>query len=446
MLLLLRLLWFFFSVLCVLIRSYTPQRTPYPESYRSSLFWKCFQRGLCCFPGFSHPGAMSRKGKASQPLLAGMTGGSGGSSNGAKLPLFEAGTLLHGLISQSSGSGSSSVTATGSSAGNRPDDMMLLEKQGLCSQAQRQELVRGGSLPPSSLPKPKKHRKSSVTAKLGEYGRLSDSEMSGVTAVAATSKLSSGLRSRAESLSPAPPPKLLLRDSSPKKLGEYSRLTDERKTPTPTGTPPPGEKSRDSGIPQPRRFGEYRKMPENEKLQLPADMVGDGYGRSARESPRRYVQGGYDYGGGVIKVCDSPVLGGMGGSSGSISKARESPGRSMFIKWGGEYNKLKIADNERKLSTSLTEGLIKTRGSPMRSFIPSPSSRRGEYTCFTPSSMSASPQVEHKIGPNVESKLRIFSPGGMPGRRGSLQRECNKKEVTEGVRSLPTPNKYRIHF
>lgn len=376
-----------------------------------------------------------------------MTGGSSGSSNGAKLPLFETGTLLHGLISQAGGSGSSSNAGAANSGANRPDDMMLLEKQGLCSQAQRQEMVRGGSLPPSSLPKPKKHRKSSATAKFGEYGRLSDSEMSGVT-VAATSKLSGGLRSRAESLSPAPPPKLLSRDSSPKKLGEYSRLTDERKTPTPTGTPPPAEKLRNSGIPQPRLFGEYRKMPENEKLQLPTDIVGDGYSRSARESPRRYVQAGYDYGGGGggIKVCDSPVLGGMGGSSGSISKARESPSRSMFIKWGGEYNKLKIAENERKMSTNSTEGLIKTRGSPMRSFIPSPSSRRGEYTCFTPASMSASPQPEHKIGPNVESKLRIFSPGGVPGRRGSLQRECNKKEVTEGVRSLPTPNKYRIHF
>lgn len=364
-----------------------------------------------------------------------MTGGGGGSGNNAKLPLFEAGTLLHGLISQSGSAGSS---ATGAAASNRPDDMMLLEKQGLCSQAQRQELVRGGSLPPSSLPKPKKHRKSSATAKFGEYGRLSDSEMSAVT------KLGGGLRSRAESLSPGPPLKLLSRDSSPRKLGEYSRLTDERKTPTPTGTPPPAEKAH-SGIPQPRLYGEYRKMPENEKLQLPQDVAPDGYSRS-RESPRRYVHGGYEYGAGAgLKVCDSPTLG-MGGSSGSISKARESPGRSMFIKWGGDYNKLKIAENERKMSTSSTEGLIKTRGSPMRSFIPSPSSRRGEYTCFTPASMTASPQVEHKIGPNVESKLRIFSPGGMPGRRGSLQRECNKKEVSEGVRSLPTPNKYRIHF
>jgi len=47
----------------------------------------------------------------------------------------------------------------------RPEEMMLLEKQGRSSQRQR-----AGSLPPSSLPRPRRARK------LGEYGRLSDSE------------------------------------------------------------------------------------------------------------------------------------------------------------------------------------------------------------------------------------------------------------------------------
>lgn len=333
---------------------------------------------------------MSRKGKTSQPLLAGVT-----SNN---LPLFEPGTILQGLMGQST---------------NRPDDMILLEKQGLCSQAQRQELVRGGSLPPSSLPRPKKHRKSSAT-KFGEYGRLSDSEIT-----MQKSAISSGAK--------------MSRDSTPKKLGEYSRLSDERKTPTPTSTPP-NEKIRDreSSIPLPRRFGEYRKLSESEKTSLNS-MVEDGC-RSTRESPsRRYAHGTYEYNvTEARKTCESPV-----------NKPRESPARSMFIKWG-EYNKLKIAENERKLSTnsnSSSEGGVKIRSSPMRSLIPSVK-KSGEYSCFTPSV----PQSEHKIGPNVESKLRIFSPGGVPGRRGSLQRDNNKKEVTEGVRSLPTPNKYRIHF
>lgn len=337
---------------------------------------------------------MSRKGKTSQPLLAGVTG--------QNLPLFEPGTILQGLIGQST---------------NRPDDMILLEKQGLCSQAQRQDLVRGGSLPPSSLPRPKKHRKSSVT-KFGEYGRLSDSEI--------TMQKAGGGSDQSVKMSRG--------DSTPKKLGEYSRLSDERKTPTPTSTPP-NEKIRESSIPLPRRFGEYRKLSESEKTSLHSLVDASEGCRSARESPsRRYGHGTYEYH--VTeprKTCDSPV-----------NKTRESPGRSMFIKWG-EYNKLKIADNERKLSTNSTsssEG-VKIRSSPMRSFIPSVK-KSAEYACFTPATVATQP--DHKMGPNVESKLRIFSPGGMPGRRGSLQRDNNKKEVTEGVRSLPTPNKYRIHF
>ncbi|XP_065204499.1 uncharacterized protein LOC135834506 isoform X2 [Planococcus citri] len=384
------------------------------------------KRGLCCFPGFSHPGAVSRKGKASQPLLASVTGNN--------MQLFEPGTILQGLISQST---------------NRPDDMILLEKQGLCSQAQRQDLVRGGSLPPSSLPRPKKHRKSSVTTKFGEYGRLSDSE---ITMQKSTHSSVDNVNSGPSRSSKAS------RESTPKKLGEYSRLSDERKTPTPTSTPP-NEKlimqrdSRESSIPLPRRFGEYRKLADNEKPSTLASMTAgdtsDGC-HSIRESPsRRYPSPGatsYDPYPNMPahdprKTCESPVN----------HKPRESPGRSMFIKWG-EYNKLKIAENERKMSTnstSSTESGMKIRSSPMRSLIPSVK-KSGEYSCFTPASVAqaqaqAQAQADHKIGPNIESKLRIFSPGGVPGRRGSLQRE-NKKEVTEGVRSLPTPNKYRIHF
>lgn len=343
---------------------------------------------------------MSRKGKTPQPLLASVTG--------SNLPLFESSTLLQGLIGQST---------------NRPDDMILLEKQGLCSQAQRQDLGRGGSLPPSSLPRPKKHRKSSATTKFGEYGRLSDSE---ITPKLVSSSVHSINVNEAKS-----------RESSqPRKLGEYSRLNDERKTPTPTPTPP-NEKARESSIPTARRYGEYRKLSEIEKSSI-HNMLTDASGsrHSAGESSRRYVQGSFEYAsssGDSVKVCESPT-----------NKTRESPSRSMFMKWG-EYNKLKIAENERKLSvnsTSSPESAVKIRSSPIRSFIPSP--KKGEYSCFTP--LSPVTVQEHKIGPNIESKLRIFSPGGVPGRRGSLQRESNKKEVTEGVRSLPTPNKYRIHF
>lgn len=116
----------------------------------------CFQRGLCCFPGFSHTGSLSRKAKTPQPLLE---------------------------------------SVTGNFLGHRADDIILLEKQGLCSQAQRQtQESRCGSLPPSSLPRPKRHRKSSC--KVGEYGRLSDSDV---------------------------------KSKEVKKLGEYSPFNDSRK-------------------------------------------------------------------------------------------------------------------------------------------------------------------------------------------------------------------------
>ena len=57
---------------------------------------------------------------------------------------------------------------------SKPEEMMLLEKQGRSSQRQRMqdEQRRAGSLPPSSLPRPPKSMKNSNA----KYARLSDSE------------------------------------------------------------------------------------------------------------------------------------------------------------------------------------------------------------------------------------------------------------------------------
>lgn len=58
----------------------------------------------------------------------------------------------------------------------KPEEMMLLEKQGRSSQRQRMqegEPRRAGSLPPSSLPRPPRSLKSSTNSR---YCRLSDSE------------------------------------------------------------------------------------------------------------------------------------------------------------------------------------------------------------------------------------------------------------------------------
>lgn len=130
-----------------------------------------FQRGLCCFPGFSNPSTAPRKGKISQPLLASVAG------------LENAGGFLGGLV-------------RAAEPPARPEEMMLLEKQGRSSQRQR-----AGSLPPSSLPRPRRARK------LGEYGRLSDSEAARKTS---TDEDTSGSLSYG-------------RD---RKFGEYGRLSE----------------------------------------------------------------------------------------------------------------------------------------------------------------------------------------------------------------------------
>lgn len=88
---------------------------------------------------------------------------------------------FQGLVGSSTGSGSGGV----GSSGRQQEDIALLEKQGLCSQQNRNSDSRCASLPPSSLPRPKsrKTRTSGGSAgsekekKCGEYGRLSDSEV-----------------------------------------------------------------------------------------------------------------------------------------------------------------------------------------------------------------------------------------------------------------------------
>lgn len=145
------------------------------------MFLFFFQRGLCCFPGFSNPSTSPRKGKISQPLLAGVAG------------LENAGGFLGGLV-------------RAAEPPARPEEMMLLEKQGRSSQRQR-----AGSLPPSSLPRPRRARK------LGEYGRLSDSEATRKTSTDEDGSLHYG---------------------SDRKYGDYGQLDTSCKPQEPIQRPP----------------------------------------------------------------------------------------------------------------------------------------------------------------------------------------------------------------
>ncbi|KAJ4433457.1 hypothetical protein ANN_15760, partial [Periplaneta americana] len=169
------------------------------------------KRGLCCFPGFSNTSTTPRKGKIPKPLLAGVGGAS------PHHHLFEPG-FLQGLVPNRYEQG-------------RPEEILLLEKQGRSSQQQRMQETclggapantrnRSGSLPPSSLPRPRRTHKPAggKERRLGEYGRLSDGEGRKTPATSCEGSDSAGPKGRdspARSNIPAP-----------RKLGEYGRLSD----------------------------------------------------------------------------------------------------------------------------------------------------------------------------------------------------------------------------
>lgn len=151
----------------------------------------CFQRALCCFPGFSNTGATSRKGKIPKPLLAGVESAGGSSTASSKSRLLEdsgesggGGGAAPGAVSGILEFAAAASRFKSRLSDGKPEDMMLLEKQGRSSQRQRmqessaklageQEPRRAGSLPPSSLPRPPRSLKSHGSSR---YCRLSDSE------------------------------------------------------------------------------------------------------------------------------------------------------------------------------------------------------------------------------------------------------------------------------
>lgn len=149
---------------------------PGPGPLPTEEFFLSFQRALCCFPGFSNPGTASRKGKIPKPLLAGVdsTGSSSTASSKSRLLDDSGGEASGGLMEFAAGTRFKGTTSRLSDG--RPEEMMLLEKQGRSSQRQRMqegEPRRAGSLPPSSLPRPPRSLKVTNNAR---YCRLSDTE------------------------------------------------------------------------------------------------------------------------------------------------------------------------------------------------------------------------------------------------------------------------------
>ncbi|KAI4484651.1 hypothetical protein M0804_007217 [Polistes exclamans] len=134
------------------------------------------KRALCCFPGFSNPGTASRKGKIPKPLLAGVESAGSSSTVSSKSRLLDdsGGDASAGIMEFATASTRLKGTVSRLSDG-KPEEMLLLEKQGRSSQRQRMqegEPRRAGSLPPSSLPRPPRSLKSTNS----RYCRLSDTE------------------------------------------------------------------------------------------------------------------------------------------------------------------------------------------------------------------------------------------------------------------------------
>ena len=164
---------------------------------------------------------------------------------------------------------------------DRPEEIMLLEKQGRSSQQQRMQessisdssggqmrsVSRSGSLPPSSLPRP--HRKPLVKRerRLGEYGRLSDGE--GRKTPASLSRLSDS--SAGKTITTTTTTSNLSNKSDD--VTTYSRLsadnTQEKSSASEKSEGVGGSSEMNTGshvtttrsqIPTPRKFGEYGRL------------------------------------------------------------------------------------------------------------------------------------------------------------------------------------------
>nr|CAH7761331.1 unnamed protein product [Callosobruchus chinensis] len=152
------------------------------------------KRALCCFPGFTNPVAAQRKGKLPKPLLAGVARGS--------------------------------VAVGVAGAQNSPApvaEMLLLEKQGRTSQQQRGPIGGGKVGVPSSLPRPPREGRGSGGSSsahrsgLPRYNRLE-------TPPPSERKKSQDGGSGGGSSRASPARSSLI--PSPRKLGEYGRLSE----------------------------------------------------------------------------------------------------------------------------------------------------------------------------------------------------------------------------
>lgn len=161
---------------------------------------------------------------------------------------------------------------------------MLLEKQGLSSQQQRMPDAldvrsRSGSLPPSSLPRPRRsHGSSHGGRRLGEYGRLSDGE--GTRKTSTNSSLDGLAEASAKGRDSLPP--------MPRKLGEYGRLSDSESARKMSSNSNDSCKVQESTsrsyLPPPRKLSDYGKLSANSSSDGSVDIAA-----KTRDSPARFL-------------------------------------------------------------------------------------------------------------------------------------------------------------
>lgn len=272
----------------------------------------------------------------------------------------------------------------------RPEEMMLLEKQGRSSQRQRmQEPERAGSLPPSSLPRPRRTR----DRKLGEYGRLSDGEATRKTSANSSGSDDHVLNKAVQSRPPAAPSKL-----------DYSRFGEVRKT-----------SSTDAGKIDFGRFGEPRKTP-------PLDS--SNFARfEARKNSGAENQGKSEY----ARFCEPRKTPPIDNQS-KLEYNRFSDSRATPVENSPKNTvKKSFIPHPRKLGDygRLSDG----KGGSVRTSTDSTPSSRG------PRDSGASASGDSGTGVSTsseQSKVRLFSPSS--ARSSSLSRET------------ASGGKYRIQF
>lgn len=414
-------------------------------------------------------------------FLQGLVGGSGnnGPSSGNSGNVVVSGGG-NGNGGSGNGNGVSNGNGGSASGAGGGEEMALLERQGLSSQEQRREAERCASLPPSSLPRPKRNKASNKERRLGEYGRLSDSDTP--TTKSNNNNSSTDTTTESTTRQRDSPVRIIPISSSCRKMGDYGRLSSNSDTPRNGSANSSADNTENR-----RRESTARSVTSSSSLIPMSTGTFTNYTRlsseneengksstndqqsATRESPARLLlplgarnRSEYNR---LTNIDDSKNTSrkNSAGSSGSgVTTAEEINNRSSPI----NRSPIRKPEFGRQIVTAATE----IRMSPVSKYSP-PSHHFSRYDDFKKNPSEQTRKTEQQPVTTTFTKLpsRSFLPPPRklsdfgcfetkpdpklrlmpPGRRGSLHREVTastSQPKSGGVRSLPSPNKYRIQF